>query len=115
MGIQTEKKDNSSFIYLEGDVTIAMASELKDAVLKHIAESQYLTINVENVEELDISCIQLLCSANLTSERKNKKIIMKLGKQKDVFKQMMIESGYDPVDGCPESPCKRCLWKGDKT
>lgn len=114
MGIRMEIKDKSSVIHLDGDVTISMASELKEVVSKHIAESQSLTINVEKVDELDISCIQLMCSANLSTERNNKKLVLKLGKQKELFKHRMIESGYDPVDGCPEGPCKRCLWKGDK-
>ncbi|MBU1168781.1 MAG: STAS domain-containing protein [Proteobacteria bacterium] len=113
MGIRIEKKNKTRVLHIEGDATIAMAEELKNQVAQGLLESESLTISLEKVADIDISCIQLVCSANRSFENHNKKLRVKTGKNSEQIKKFLIEAGYDTSGGCPEGACKQCLWKGD--
>lgn len=114
MGILIEENLQSPVLHLDGEATIAMAAELKNTLIQSLSQSERLTVNLEAVVDMDISCLQLLCAANRHSEKNDKTMQLYTGANEETLRNFLLESGYDPGGSCPESPCKRCLWKGDR-
>ncbi|GAB6096332.1 hypothetical protein JCM14469_25850 [Desulfatiferula olefinivorans] len=114
MDIRTEKKDHLTVLHLNGDATIAHAAAIKRAMIETLETAESLTVALDAAASLDVSCVQLLCACNRSAEKKGKKMSLTEGDNGDALRAFLIEAGYDPEGSCPESPCKRCLWKGDR-
>ena len=54
---------------LDGSWTIERAQELKHALVEALKDSDHITIETEGLREVDLSALQLLCSAHRTSLR----------------------------------------------
>jgi anti-anti-sigma factor len=113
MGIQTDKQDEGVIVAVEEELTISSVAKLKEILMDEAGQAEKVTIDLETVQDMDVSGLQLLCSTNRHFEKTKKKLVLKTGTNTEFFKSFLIESGYDPSGGCPESPCRRCLWKGD--
>lgn len=100
-------------IVLEGKLTIEEASIKKDVFNDAYSKHQNVCIDLEKVTDIDISGIQLLCSASMFFEKKNKNLTIK-SKNNDKIIQVLKELGYNHKDGgCYEFSCIKCLWKGN--
>ena len=113
MGIRLDTNENMIVLHVEGDVTIGIAAELKEMILSAMSAEGPLSIDLSQAKNLDISCIQLFCSANSQFERHSKRIALNPGKNKEFLNKILVGSGYNPDGGCSENPCKRCVWKGE--
>jgi anti-anti-sigma regulatory factor len=94
-------------LILEGDMTIQRAGELKQSLIESLDKATHLIIDVEKITEVDLSCLQLFCSAHRTSLKVNKTI--SLGENiPAIFWDTVKKAGY-----CRKTPCcddKNCLW-----
>ncbi len=116
MGIRMNKnKGKQPVLVLEGDVDISIAADIKTRIMDVMNETDSLTVDLGGVERLDISCVQLLCAANRSFEKKSKRLNVITGKGDSLCRTLLGSSGYDAHDGCPEKKCRACLWKkGDR-
>jgi anti-anti-sigma factor len=114
MGMSVENKDGKVILHLEGDVNISVAAEIREAILDAESANQSVVIDLNNVESLDVSCVQLFCSANRQYAANPERLTLIKGKNSDLFRNFLIKAGYDPSGSCSENPCKRCLWKGEE-
>ena len=55
-------------VALEGNVTIAHAAELKELLARVVSEATEVVVDMEKITQLDLSGIQLFCSACLSAE-----------------------------------------------
>ncbi len=94
----------------DGKLSIEEASEIKEKIIEAFSKNQVVNLDLTNISDIDLSGIQLICSSNLYFEKNNKKLILKAKNQ--LIKQALNESGYIN-DVCQETPCNKCLWKGD--
>lgn len=113
MGFKIEKKNKKVTLTADGDLAIGIAADLKDEIFSCLSDSEEVNIDLDGVKDIDLSCIQLLCSANQTFEKQKK--VVKIGDIKSAIVNALTESGYSSSGGCPEAPCKKCLWKGEKS
>lgn len=113
MGKHRENKGQNVVLAMEKDLTIGVVTDLKERILKELQTSDAVTLNLENIENIDIAGLQILCSANRCFEMNKKTFAIQTGDKFGFFKTFMIESGYDSNGSCPEGTCKMCLWKGD--
>jgi anti-anti-sigma regulatory factor len=106
--------ENDQFnIVLEGKLTIEEASINKEVFNDAYSNHQSVCIDLEQATDIDISGIQLLCSASIFFEKNNKKLTIK-SKNNDKIIQILNELGYNHKDGgCHEFSCNNCLWKGN--
>lgn len=95
---------------VEGGLTIEHAAKLKEVLVDSLGRKKSLVVNVEGLSDIDLSCIQLFCSANRTFEM-NKKELSLEGHNTEIIADAVLEAGYDRDTGCPESPCVKCLWR----
>jgi anti-anti-sigma factor len=113
MGIKVENRDGKVIIFLGGDLNLTVSVEIKEAILVAESENKPIVIDLNEAESIDISCIQLLCSANRQIGSEQGQLALVIGKNKELFKNILVKSGYNPGGSCSESPCEHCLWTGE--
>ena len=82
----------------EGELTIRHAGEMRTALLNSLESVGHVRLNFEKVTEVDLSCLQLLCSAYLTSRMAHKQLTLFVCSEP--FKQAVREAGYFYAKGC---------------
>jgi ABC-type transporter Mla MlaB component len=77
---------------LEGQVTVAAATELKDALVEWLGAHKNLELDLEAAEEIDISAIQLLYATGREAARTGLRID---GRASSVVCAAIRDSGFD--------------------
>lgn len=95
-------------LLLSGSLTIQNAIPLKEALLRAVGEVSQLTINLEQVEKLDLTALQLLCVTQraLLEQGKN---VTREGSIPEVVSRIVQESGFSD---CVGSGDESGLWAG---
>jgi anti-anti-sigma regulatory factor len=107
---------NKSVITLEGDLTLPHAETLRGILTQALQESDDVTIAIVTVHNVDLSCLQLLCSAHRSAMRLKKQITF-IGSPPQVFNDAVETAGLACVAGCKLGSGHSCLWmtaKGDR-
>ena len=103
---------NKVQVALEGDLTVANAVELKNLLLEALAaEGDYIEVDLEEVTGLDLSFMQMMCSAARTAKNRGKELSL-TGTKSGVLLQARKAAGYIRQLGCNYNPTKSCLWVG---
>ena len=106
------EKDQFSIV-LEGKLTIEEASINKEVFNDACSKYQSVCIDLEQITDIDISGVQLICSANMFFEKNNKSLTLK-SKKDDKILHVLTELGYYNKYGATHGfSCKNCLWKGN--
>ena len=113
MSFDIQLKNGLATLQGQGELTIVQISEFKKKITDIMPDSKEVLVDLLNITDMDVSCLQLLCSANRSFEQ-NKTPLTRKGNLTDIMKQTLLDAGYDLGTGCPEAPCKNCFWKGDK-
>ena len=72
INFKIEESKNAGVLKLDGELSIEQAAELKTALINSIENSDNVIIDIEDITEIDLSCMQLLCSAHQTLINLNK-------------------------------------------
>lgn len=111
MDFKLEQSGAVGVLTLNGALTIGCAEELKATLMKSLERVEHLVLNLGTVEEVDLSCLQLLCSAHRTSTRLNKQMTI-AGGRPEAFRRAVCAGGYGRHVGCSFDIHKTCLWLG---
>jgi anti-anti-sigma regulatory factor len=106
--IQNLSSDKGT-IHLEGDLTLPNAADLKNILIKALINADAVTIRFGAVQDLDLSCLQLLCSAHRSAVRLKKKIQFE-GSLPKILEETADAAGYSRLKGCQLDSEKSCLW-----
>jgi len=107
---KAEQTEDKTVLTLNGELTIQNAAVFRDVLLESLEKTGHLVLNLENVTEVDLSCLQLLCSAQMTTKEPDRRLTMD-GGCPEAFRKAAAESGYLRDDVCKPSACnKSCLW-----
>lgn len=110
---QIEDSGKYGELTLEGEICIQRANELKTALIRALDSFDDVVLNIERVTDVDISCLQLLCSAHRTAIGLKKSITCS-NEPSQVFNQVLVNSGLNRLNGCFPDQNKNCLWiKGE--
>jgi anti-anti-sigma factor len=107
--IKVEKKGKERVLVINGELTIEYASALKNALQQSLKNGEHVILDLSKVTEMDLSSLQLLCSAHKTSVNL-KKTLELTHDNTDVFKQTVRRSGYMRYSGCTKETEKICFW-----
>ncbi|MBN2520128.1 MAG: STAS domain-containing protein [Bacteroidales bacterium] len=78
LSISKNKKNNKEgIITLEGDLSLKNIKEIKEKIQKGILKFDQLEIHIKNVENIDVTLIQLLISVNQTKKLSKVNITIK--------------------------------------
>lgn len=100
---------NTGTIKLDGDLTLQTAEELKQVLKQALAAADEITIALGNLQDVDLSALQLLCSAHRSAVRQKKRITL-TGKAPRAFTEAAEAAGYLKLTGCKLDIEKGCLW-----
>lgn len=104
--------DNKGKLVLAGDLTIQRVAGLRGALLGALQEVEQLTLDMTGVTEVDVPCLQLLCSAHRTFLGSGKNLEI-LDGGPEALLQAMNAAGYSS-HVCGANMAVNCLWKGGK-
>jgi len=104
-----EQSGKVGMLTINDDLTVQKEDELREALMMSMAFADHVVINIEKVTEVDMTCLQFLCSAYLTSLRSNKVLSM-VSPVPDVYKRAIQYAGYCKHTGCMNQSEKSCLW-----
>ncbi len=91
--LKIEKSGEKSELKIGGELNIQFAEDLKKSLIQ-LLESNDVTINIEKLESIDISCLQLLYSAYRTSVNSNRKLTFN-DNIPDTFMTLLSETGFE--------------------
>ncbi len=108
--LKTEKTEagREGTLSLWGDLTMACARENKDVLLEALENVDTLHLNLQDVESVDVSLIQIICAAHRECAMSGKKIT--LYEPGEVVGELLSKAGYCKQLGCPEGLKATCLW-----
>ncbi|MEW5745713.1 MAG: STAS domain-containing protein [Nitrospirota bacterium] len=96
---------------IAGDLTVITSGALKSALMNSLEKVDHLVLDLEGVGEVDLSCLQLLCSAHRTSARLNKQLTV-ANSRPEAFRQAVAAAGYGRHIGCSFDTYRNCIWLG---
>ncbi len=110
MEIKLAESNVNNSVKLEGSLTVERAAELKSVLVESLSRMDRLHLVFENVTEVDISFLQLLCAAHHTAARKKKKLTLD-GHRPELLRSAVAEAGFVRQEGCAIDVREICIWK----
>jgi len=111
--IRHEKKNDREVLTVSGALTVKHAKALRAAFLEALRNAPAVEVNVEMINDLDVTFAQLVCSAHRMAAGLNKQMTI-TGIEQERFSRMLGRSGFFRHIGCHESTRKSCLWLHDQ-
>ena len=109
MAITLNASGEKATLTLSGDVTVEHADEMRSALIKALIDNGTVTLAFGSLTRVDLSCLQLLCSAHRSAVRLNKRLAFS-GSWPELFKQCVEDAGYARYSGCHRDMDHSCLW-----
>jgi anti-anti-sigma regulatory factor len=111
MNFTLDESTRNGILSIEGEVTLPKAGEFKASLKEAFGAADHIEVDLRGVSELDLSCLQLLCSAHRTSVRLNKGFAI-ASPRPEVLHQWVERAGLTRHVGCPQDLHHTCLWSG---
>jgi anti-anti-sigma regulatory factor len=109
MGITFQQTNNQGKITLDGEVTLSEAELLRSLLIKAIIACDEVHVDFGSLARIDLSCLQLLCSAHRSAVRLDKRLTL-AGNWPAPFREMVNGSGFKRTCGCRLDRNNSCLW-----
>lgn len=104
-----KRTGNKGVITFKGELTLPHAEELRGVLVKALAETDDVSIAMEDVQDVDLSCLQLLCSAHRSAVRFQKRMVFS-GELPRIFSDAVEAAGFARIAGCKLDCDHSCLW-----
>jgi len=104
-------KEAEGEIVLKGALTIQRVSEIKEELTAALEQVDKLMIDLSEATELDLTCLQLLCSGHRAAIRINKSLSM-VGSAANIS-SLIGKAGFARPVRCPSTCAQSCIW-GEK-
>lgn len=105
------ESSGEGFVSLDGELTIEHAAELKALLIRALESADRVYIRLKDVTAVDLSCLQLLCSAHRSAVKIKKHITLERGNC-GVFEQTLKDAGFCRSRDCQKDPYGNCFWTG---
>ena len=94
-----------------GDLTVPHSVQAKAALLEAMSQADSVEIRFEDVADVDLSFLQILCSAHKSSI-KARKLLTVLESEFKPFRETLRAVCYLRSTGCVLDQQKQCFWVG---
>ena len=105
----TSKSSPANEYVLTGELTLHRAAEIKTGIVKAIQAKGEAVFRFDEVGEIDLSLVQILCSAHRTAYEAGKTIRFE-GEWPQNFVSLLAETGLDEHVGCSLDGSVECAW-----
>ena len=103
--------DDRVRLCLDGELTVSRVAELKKMMIDALDKSDTIEIDLEEVTRVDLSFLQLACSAHRTAIKSGKDFFFSNG-ETEMLQQVREQAGFVFKRSCIHNPTKSCLWVG---
>jgi ABC-type transporter Mla MlaB component len=111
MELIIDKKTKSGTLILKDDLTINRITSIRDEIIKALTKVKSLVVDAEQAAAVDLTFLQLMCSAHRTATVQNKALSLS-GKINPFIKKAIQENSYARSCGCVLDQTNTCLWMG---
>jgi anti-anti-sigma regulatory factor len=108
--IRHTKKNGREVLTVSGALTVKHAKALKAAFLEAVRNAPSVEVEVEKIDDIDVTFVQLVCSAHRMAADLDKQMTI-TGLEQERFSEMLGRFGFFRHIGCHESTRKSCLWQ----
>jgi len=98
-------------VRFSGDLDIQRAGELRSTLLEALEESEAVSLEFGECAKVDLSVVQMLCSAHRTATKLHK-LLRLSGSLPRGFLEAVEDTGYSRTSGCTYDREGTCLWVG---
>lgn len=105
-----EDSNGNNSIRFAGNLTIEHAAELQQVLMESLDRGDSLCLVFENVAEVDVSFLQLLCSAHRTAVKTGKTLVLDRHRP-EPLRLIVMEAGFVRQEGCVLDVHHTCIWK----
>ena len=106
---QEQQSGKQGNLTLDGNLTVNQAEELRMLLIKALIDAEHVQVDFGPVSEVDLSCLQLLCSAHRSAGRMKRRLSLS-GRWPEPFEKTVKEAGYTRLTGCRFDVDHNCLW-----
>ena len=94
---------------ITGSLTICQAASFRQALLEGLAAGSELRVDLSRLSEIDLSGLQLLCSAHQSAEQAGKRLQVIDGGN-EIFRCVAADAGFQRHVGCARDTSNSCIW-----
>ena len=109
MDYTVEESGVTTRVIFTGDLTIAHAQRLKDMLEVLLKEKERIVITLDEVSDIDIPAIQILCAAHKSSIRLDEEMVRE-GKLSEAVNHAVVIAGFQREKACTQAANGACLW-----
>jgi len=106
---QPEKTNVQKVLVLDGDLTNIRSEEIKAVFADALRDAQEVSVTFGEIAALDLSCLQLLCSAHRSAVRLHKRMRFE-GMVPPILTETARFAGFLHLKGCEVDGGRTCLW-----
>lgn len=110
MALAPGKKKKDGTVVVEGALTVGRIAEVRDELINALKTSEKVALDLQAVTEIDLSALQLFCSAHKTAIN-TKKYFELIDSSTGVAKNTAGLNGFLRPQGCSIDKENTCLWK----
>ena len=104
-----ERSGTLTTLTIEGELTLPHAEGLKAALLALLGEEGDVAVRLTRVTDMDLSCLQLLCSAHRTADAGGRNLTLSAEDPRE-FRRLREAAGFVREKGCGPGREHTCLW-----
>jgi anti-anti-sigma regulatory factor len=106
---QFRQSGSIGVLTFSGALTVKHIGEMRNIFIRTLMNFEHIEMDISAVTDIDLFCLQLLCSLHRTSLGMNKRVDI-IGSQPANFRETLEEAGYSRVTGCGLDREHGCFW-----
>jgi len=110
---QFNSETNSGTFHFEGGITIGHVAELKERLVEALNSADKITLDVSEVNAVDIAGVQLLCACHRYCREHGKTVSLANSGNAIVF-DFLDGTGFSRNFGCNGNDEEMCLWDNER-
>lgn len=107
------KRNHSTELTPRGELTIEQVAAFRQELVSALAAADRLTISLAEATQIDLSFLQLLCSAHRTAVSQRKELVL-IGVSTREVEAVLREAGFSRHIGCTLDCNRSCIWVAER-
>ena len=104
-----ELASGAETLSFEGVLEIHDAQRMQNEILQAFERNPGILIDLTQVVNIDIACLQVICSSHKTALKRGKTVCLKTP-YSEGFKDAIVEAGLGRHMGCTKETEGNCFW-----
>lgn len=105
---ELSRSDGGALLVVRGRLTASVAGRLRDALLEAFSAARRVEVVVSDVEESDLTFLQLLCAAHRSAASRSVAFSVTGLEDCPPVLRLVREAGFARTDGCPDGCVLAC-------